>query len=169
MAPSQLGIASPWLYGYASIGTTPKSVALALLCHPHPPASLNAKGLVEDIELEALPRCPCAAGRFIAGHEHDRSTGYARIAPPERAQPIAMRSHLARWMRSTSPERCAAASRSRLTAPPLWRKQVDPPRILAALHGSPKRFVAMHLGICRFGPLVNRARATMKLSRCVSD
>ena len=54
----------------------------------------------------------------------------------------------ARWMRSTSPERCAAASRSRLTAAaPLCRKQVDLPRILAALQGSPKRLTAVQRGI----------------------
>ena len=76
----------------------------------------------------------------------------------------------ARWMRSKSPERCAAASRARLAAAlPLWRKQVDLPRILAALQGSPKRFSAEQRGISRFGPLQNRARPIMKFSRCVSD
>ena len=53
--------------------------------------------------------------------------------------------------------------------PPLWRKQVDLPRILAALQGSPKRLRAVQRGISRFGPLQNRARPIMKLSRCVSD
>jgi hypothetical protein len=72
-------------------------------------------------------------------------------------------------MRSKSPDKCAAASRARLPAPPLWRKQVDLPRILAALQGSPKRLTAEQRGICRFGPLLNRARAAMKFSRCCSD
>jgi len=76
----------------------------------------------------------------------------------------------ARWMRFKSPDRCAAASRSRLTAAaPLCRKQVDRPRILAASQGSPKRLTAVQRGICLFGPLQNRARATMKFSRCRSD
>ena len=52
-----------------------------------------------------------------------------------------------RWMRSISPERCAAVSRSRLSSTPLWRKQVDLPRIRAALQGSPSLFIAEHRGI----------------------
>ena len=139
---------------------------------PYPPARIGErrKVAVEDIELEALPRCPCSTGRLIGGDQHDRPAGLARIAPPEDAQPVAFRSHLGaldavhvsgQVLQPPTAPVCAAL--------PLWRKQVDLPRIRAALHGSPKRFSAVQRGISRFGPLQNRARPIMKFSRCVSD
>jgi hypothetical protein len=75
----------------------------------------------------------------------NRRTG-TRLRKP--AIPAQVRNHRdrisARWMRSKSLERCAAANRGRLAvASPLWRKQVDLPRILAALQGSPKRLRAV--------------------------
>jgi len=48
----------------------------------------------EHTKLETLARCPCLAGSFIGGEQHDRPTGLARIAPPEDAQPVARRPHL---------------------------------------------------------------------------
>ena len=75
----------------------------------------------------------------------------------------------ARWIRVASPERPAAVNRVRWTVPQLCRKQVEPPRILAALHGSPSRLVAEQRGISRPGPLQNRARPIMKFSRCSVD
>ena len=63
---------------------------------PYPPARIGErrKIAVEDIELKALPCCPCSAGRLIGGVQHDRPAGLARIAPPETAQPVAFGSHL---------------------------------------------------------------------------
>jgi hypothetical protein len=63
---------------------------------PYPPARIGErwKVVVEDIELEALPRCPCPAGRLVSVDEHNRPSGLARISPPEDAQPVALGSHL---------------------------------------------------------------------------
>ena len=68
----------------------------ARLPRPYPPASIGErwKVVVEEIELQALPRCPCSAGRLVVGGQHDRPAGLARISPPEDAQPVALGSRL---------------------------------------------------------------------------
>ena len=86
---------------------------------PHPSARIGEcrKIAVENIQLETLPRCPCSAGRLIGGRPA-RSSCRARADRAARATRSRLRADRisARWMRSKSPDRCAAASRSRLTA-----------------------------------------------------
>jgi hypothetical protein len=49
---------------------------------------------VEKIELKAMPRCPCSAGRLISGNQGNCLARLARIAAPESAQPVTFRAHL---------------------------------------------------------------------------
>ncbi len=124
---------------------------------------------VEDIELNALPCCPCSTGRLIGDVSMIVLPG-SRGSRRQRARSRLRSARIsARWMRSKSPESARLPAAPVYLQPPLWRKQVDLPRILAALQGSPKRFIAEQRGISRFSPLQNRARPIMKFSRCVSD
>jgi hypothetical protein len=49
---------------------------------------------VEKLELETLSCCPGPTGRLVVGNQHNRPPRFARIAPPENAEPIAFCSHL---------------------------------------------------------------------------
>ena len=139
---------------------------------PYPPARIreSRKLAIKNVELETLPSChvwqaASSAATSMIVLPGSRGSRRQRTQSRLRSARISARS-----IRRTSPDRCAATSRSRFTtAVPPCLKQVDRPRILAALQGSPKRLRAVQRGISRFGPLQNRARPTKKLCRCSGE